>query len=92
MRFSPLLDNAAPLAAQNESMCPSDKYKLSVEGTPAAVGSGGYLDCDDVSEWGDDEDKRLCATVCTASTPCLFDVVHDEGERHDLAAQMPDKA
>ena len=22
----------------------------------------------------------------------VFDVVHDEGERHDLAAQMPDKA
>jgi len=51
----------------------------------------GALSCDTVAQWGDEEDKRLCSgTYCTAESPCLFDVVADQGKRHDIAQSKSD--
>ena len=38
----------------------------------------------------DDVDLWLCSTPCTMAAPCLWDVVADPQERHEVAAANPD--
>ena len=81
------------------ALCPTSLYKLVYhdEGTPVYEAhqplrfraGQGQISCDNVQEWGDVHDKWLCSEPCTRVSPCLYDVVHDVGERVDIASSHP---
>ena len=80
-----------PDGTDNLNRCPLDVYTR----PPAKKGKGtDEIGCDAASGAGvivsSDIDKKLCSeTLCTLDAPCLFNVVTDPQERHDISADFP---
>ena len=64
-----------PLAVDQKDVCPFGK----------ADG-----ECTDTKQQLSAADRWLCSSPCTSDSPCLFDVVNDAEERHEISAAHPD--
>ncbi len=80
-----------PNGSDNVNRCPLDVYTR----PPANAKKGASeIGCDKDSGAGvivsSDIDKQLCSeTLCTLAAPCLFNVITDPQERHDVSAEFP---
>ena len=72
-------DEGTPVLPQQE------QQQAEAAEAAAAAGAQGQISCDNVQEWGDVHDKWLCSEPCTRTSPCLYDVVRDPGERVNVA-------